>query len=66
LPSEDEDNIMVLSTEILRLTTVCKDREKILQICDDKEANVKEKIVNLKIKLVESKKVEEGMRKQYP
>lgn len=36
-----------------------------MQICDDKEAKPKEDIVNLKIKLAELEKFEEGVRKQH-
>lgn len=65
LPSEDESDIKILIDEISRLTFACKYQEKLLQICDDKEAKLKEEIMSLKIKLEKSKKVEEGMRIQY-
>jgi len=51
VPSEDENDIKGLRYDISRLTTACKDQEKLLQICDDKEAKLKEEIVRLKIKL---------------
>lgn len=58
-----ENVIKALRAEISRLTTTCKDQEKLLQIYDDKEATLKEDIVRLKIKLAQLEKVEEGMRK---
>jgi len=49
--SEDEDNGKSLRDDISRLVVACKDQEKLLHICDDKEAKLKEHIVSLKIKL---------------
>ena len=46
-----------LRAEISRLTTACKEQEKLLQIYDDKEAKLKEEIVSLKIKLAELEKI---------
>jgi len=52
--NKDEDNVKTLRVEISKLTTTCKDQEKLLQISDDKEAKLKEEIVSLKIKLEKS------------
>ena len=65
VPSEDENDFKVLRAKISRLTIACKDQEKLLQICDDREAKLKEQIISLKIKLPESERDEEGMRKKY-
>lgn len=51
VPSEDENDIKGLRADISRLTSTCKDQEKLLQICDHKEAKLKEETVSLKIKL---------------
>ena len=64
MPGEDENDINFLRDEIYRLIVACMNQEKLLQNCDDNEAKLKEDIVCLKIKLVESERVEEGMRKQ--
>jgi len=63
LPSEDDNDIKVLRVKVCRLTVACKDQEKLLLICDDKEAKLKKEIASLKIKLAELERVEEGMRK---
>lgn len=36
-----------------------------MQISNDKEVKLKEEIVRLKVKLVEAKNVEEGLKKRY-
>lgn len=63
--SQDENVIKGLRVDISKLTIVCKDKEKMLQIYGDKEAKLKEEFVSLKVKLEKAKKAEEGMRKQY-
>lgn len=63
--NEGENVIKGLRAKIYRLTTAWKDQGKLLQICDDKEAKLKEDILILKIKLEELENFEEGMRKQY-
>ena len=54
VPCEDENDFKVLRFDISRLTIASKDQQNLLQICDDKEAKLKEDTVNLKIKLAES------------
>lgn len=63
--NEDENVIKGFRVGIYRIKFACKDQDKLLQIYDDKEAKLKEDIFTLKIKLEESEKVEEGMRKKY-
>ena len=62
---EDKNGINVLRAKISRLTTAWKDQENLLHIYDDKETMLKEEIFILKIKLVELKRDEEGMRVHY-
>ncbi len=57
-PNGYENVIKDLRDEISRLTYACKDQEKLLQICDDREVKLKEEIINLKINLVELERVE--------
>lgn len=46
-------------SEIGRLTDVCKDHEKKLHVCEEKEENLKEEIITLITQLEESKRLEE-------
>lgn len=61
--SDDENDIKVLRDNIYWLTNACNDQEKLFQICDYKEAKLKDDIISLKVKLEELERVEEGMRK---
>jgi len=56
IPSEDENDSKFLRAKISRLTIACKNQENLLQICDDKEVNLKEEIFSLRIKLEKSEK----------